>query len=57
MRAREYLVLFALAACWGASFLFIRVAVAELSPLTLVGARSLSQRLACYWSSHGNRRS
>jgi drug/metabolite transporter (DMT)-like permease len=39
MRAREYLVLFALSACWGASFLFIRVAVAELSPLTLVGAR------------------
>jgi drug/metabolite transporter (DMT)-like permease len=39
MRVREYLVLFALAAFWGASFLFIRVAVAELSPLTLVGAR------------------
>jgi hypothetical protein len=27
------------AALWGASFLFIRVAVAELSPLILVGAR------------------
>ena len=39
MRVREYLVLFALAALWGASFLFIRVAVTELSPLTLVGAR------------------
>ena len=39
MRAREYLVLFALAALWGASFLFIRVAVAELSPLSLVAAR------------------
>lgn len=39
MRVREYLVLFILAALWGASFLFIRVAVAELSPLTLVGAR------------------
>jgi len=39
MRVREYLVLFALAALWGASFLFIRVAVAELSPLVLVGAR------------------
>jgi drug/metabolite transporter (DMT)-like permease len=39
MRVREYLVLFALAAFWGASFLFIRVAVAELSPLSLVGAR------------------
>ncbi len=39
MRVREYLVLFALAALWGASFLFIRVAVTELSPLILVGAR------------------
>jgi drug/metabolite transporter (DMT)-like permease len=39
MRVREYLVLFALAALWGASFLFIRIAVAELSPLVLVGAR------------------
>lgn len=39
MKFREYLVLFALAALWGASFLFIRVAVAELSPLVLVGAR------------------
>ncbi len=39
MRVRDYLVLFALAALWGASFLFIRVAVTELSPLTLVGAR------------------
>ncbi len=39
MRVREYLMLFALAALWGASFLFIRVAVAELSPLSLVGAR------------------
>ncbi len=39
MRVRDYLVLFALAALWGASFLFIRIAIAELSPLTLVGAR------------------
>lgn len=39
MRVREYLVLFALAVLWGASFLFIRIAVAELSPLTLVGIR------------------
>jgi len=39
MKAKEYLVLFALAALWGASFLFIRVAVAELSPIVLVGAR------------------
>jgi drug/metabolite transporter (DMT)-like permease len=39
MKPKEYLVLFALAALWGASFLFIRVAVAELSPVVLVGAR------------------
>ncbi len=39
MKAKEYLVLFTLAALWGASFLFIRVAVAELSPVVLVGAR------------------
>ncbi|HLH60589.1 MAG TPA: EamA family transporter [Ktedonobacteraceae bacterium] len=41
MRFREYLVLFVLAALWGSSFLFIRVAVTELSPLSLVGARSV----------------
>ncbi|GAC1617510.1 MAG: DMT family transporter [Ktedonobacteraceae bacterium] len=41
MRPKEYLMLFALAALWGASFLFIKVAVAEMSPLTLVGARLL----------------
>lgn len=39
MRAKEYLVLFALAALWGASFLFIKVAVADMSPLTLVTVR------------------
>ncbi|GAC1456323.1 MAG: DMT family transporter [Ktedonobacteraceae bacterium] len=39
MRAKEYLVLFLLAALWGASFLFIKVAVAEMSPLTLVFIR------------------
>src|SRR5713101_6160334 len=41
MRAKEYLVLLALAALWGASFLFIKVAVNEMSPLTLVGIRLL----------------
>ncbi len=41
MKPKEYLMLFALAALWGASFLFIKVAVAEMSPLTLVGARLL----------------
>lgn len=39
MRSKEYLVLFALAALWGASFLFIKVAVSEMSPLTLVFVR------------------
>jgi drug/metabolite transporter (DMT)-like permease len=41
MRPKEYLMLFALAALWGASFLFIKVAVAEMSALTLVGVRLL----------------
>jgi drug/metabolite transporter (DMT)-like permease len=39
MRTKEYLILFILAALWGASFLFIKVAVAEMSPLTLVFVR------------------
>jgi drug/metabolite transporter (DMT)-like permease len=39
MRAKEYLVLFLLAALWGASFLFIKVAVADMSPLLLVFLR------------------
>ena len=39
MKPKEYLVLFALAALWGASFLFIKVAVADMSPLTLVAVR------------------
>jgi drug/metabolite transporter (DMT)-like permease len=41
MRLREYLVLFALALIWGASFLFIKVSVAEVSPATLVAGRLL----------------
>ncbi|MEO8973257.1 MAG: DMT family transporter, partial [Ktedonobacteraceae bacterium] len=41
MKPKEYFMLFALAALWGASFLFIKVAVAEMSPLTLVGVRLL----------------
>jgi drug/metabolite transporter (DMT)-like permease len=36
---REYAVLFALALIWGASFLFIKVAVAEVSPATVVTGR------------------
>src|SRR6266571_228461 len=39
MKPKEYLVLFTLAALWGASFLFIKVAVTDMSPLTLVSVR------------------
>jgi drug/metabolite transporter (DMT)-like permease len=39
MRVKEYLVLFMLAALWGGSFLFIKVAVSDMSPLTLVTVR------------------
>lgn len=41
MRVREYTVLFALALIWGMSFLFIKVAVHEVSPATLVAGRML----------------
>jgi drug/metabolite transporter (DMT)-like permease len=36
---REYGVLFALALIWGASFMFIKVAVREVSPATVVAGR------------------
>lgn len=36
---REYGVLFALALIWGASFMFIKVAVEEVSPATVVAGR------------------
>lgn len=39
MRAREYGVLFALALIWGASFLFIKLAIGEMSPVTVVALR------------------
>jgi drug/metabolite transporter (DMT)-like permease len=39
MRVREYVVLFGLALIWGASFLFIKVAVESVSPGTLVAGR------------------
>lgn len=39
MTPRETLLLFALAAIWGASYPFIRVAVPALGPFPLVGAR------------------
>lgn len=38
-RLRDYVLLFALAAIWGSSFLFIKLAVASLPPMTLVAAR------------------
>jgi drug/metabolite transporter (DMT)-like permease len=39
MRAQEYGVLFALALIWGASFLFIKIGVEDVSPATLVFGR------------------
>jgi drug/metabolite transporter (DMT)-like permease len=39
MRFKEYLVLFVLAALWGASFLFIKVAVGDMPPTLLVFIR------------------
>jgi len=39
MRPKEYLVLFGLAALWGASFLFIKVAVSDMPPVLLVTIR------------------
>src|SRR5258708_18122145 len=39
VKLKEYLVLFALAALWGASFLFMKVAIDDMSPLTLVAVR------------------
>jgi drug/metabolite transporter (DMT)-like permease len=39
MRLREYGVLFTLAAIWGASFLFIKIGLQDVSPATLVLGR------------------
>ena len=39
MRRKNLLLLFVLAMLWGPSFLFIKVAVAEISPITLVFGR------------------
>lgn len=41
MSGRDLALLFGLAAMWGASFMFIKVAVAEMSPLMLVSLRLL----------------
>lgn len=41
VRVKEYAVLFGLALIWGASFLFIKIAVAAVSPATLVFGRLL----------------
>ena len=46
MRAREYAVLLTLALIWGASFYFIKVAVTDVSPATVVFARLLFSVLA-----------
>jgi drug/metabolite transporter (DMT)-like permease len=41
MRIKEWLVFIALGTIWGTSFLWIKIAVAETGPLTLVGLRLL----------------
>jgi drug/metabolite transporter (DMT)-like permease len=41
MRLRDYVVLFALALIWGASFLFIKVAIQDVTPAMLVAGRLL----------------
>lgn len=41
MRARDWIHLFLLAALWGASFLFINIAVPEMGPFVLIEARVL----------------
>ena len=48
-----YVLLFALAAIWGSSFLFIKIAVATIPPLTLVAARlvlAAAAMLAYLWA-------
>lgn len=39
MLLREYALLFLLALLWGASYIFIKIAVAEIPPVTLIAAR------------------
>src|ERR1700682_2106750 len=45
MESQDHLMLFVLAGLWGASFLFIKVAVGEMSPVFLVFGRSLAAAL------------
>jgi drug/metabolite transporter (DMT)-like permease len=47
-RVREYAALFGLALIWGASFLFIKIAVEEVSPGTLVVGRVASSLLTLF---------
>ncbi|HEV3233636.1 MAG TPA: EamA family transporter [Candidatus Dormibacteraeota bacterium] len=42
MKPKDYLALLLLAAIWGASFLFIKIAVGEISPVMLVFGRCLA---------------
>jgi drug/metabolite transporter (DMT)-like permease len=42
VKLQDYLVLLFLAALWGASFLFIKIAVGEMSPVVLVFGRCLA---------------
>ena len=46
MKRDDYLWLLALAGIWGASFLFIKIAVREIPPIALVFGRCLSAALA-----------
>lgn len=48
MRTKEYVALFLLATLWGASFLFIKVAITGMSPLTLVFVRLLLGALGLF---------
>ena len=49
MTARQFAELLALAALWGASFLFMRVAVPEFGPVVVTEIRVLLASLALAW--------
>jgi drug/metabolite transporter (DMT)-like permease len=46
VKLQDYLMLLLLAALWGVSFVFIKIAVGEMSPFVLVFGRNLSAALA-----------